>query len=233
MLRSTIIRVDHMCCGMEAKMIRDLLDPMETVAEVKISLTDKRVNVQHRDVLTPDELINLLNAKHLGASLVDRLAATVHCADAGGGDTFSIGNTTIWPSQSNNFKALEDADGFVIIGLDWRPGSVRTYAREGPGLAEERTLATWPGAKGPYCENDAYDGHPDAPFDAEFYFVINVAVGGSAGGGVAYWGEDVLWKGCDHPHMCDPRTDFADKEADWIETWTRPLEVDWIRVTKA
>ena len=33
--------------------------------------------------------------------------------------------------------------------------------------------------------------------------------------------------------MCDPRTDFADKEADWIETWTRPLEVDWIRVTKA
>ena len=72
MLRSTIIRVDHMCCGMEAKMIRDLLDPMETVAEVKISLTDKRVNVQHRDVLTPDELINLLNAKHLGASLVDR-----------------------------------------------------------------------------------------------------------------------------------------------------------------
>ena len=63
MLRSTIIRVDHMCCGMEAKMIRDLLDPMETVAEVKISLTDKRVNVQHRDVLTPDELINLLNAK--------------------------------------------------------------------------------------------------------------------------------------------------------------------------
>ena len=72
MLRSTIIRVDHLCCGMEAKMIRDLLDPMETVAEVKISLTDKRVNVQHRDVLTPDELINLLNAKHLGASLVDR-----------------------------------------------------------------------------------------------------------------------------------------------------------------
>ena len=63
MLRSTIIRVDHMCCGMEAKMIRDLLDPMETVAEVKISLTDKRVNVQHRDALTPDELINLLNAK--------------------------------------------------------------------------------------------------------------------------------------------------------------------------
>ena len=64
-------------------------------------------------------------------------------------------------------------------------------------------------------------------------FVINVAVGGSAGGGVAYWGDDVLWKGCDHPHMCDPRTAFADEEAAWIPTWTRPLEVDWIRVTKA
>ena len=180
-----------------------------------------------------DAAFEVVGSSQSGKAGFDRLAATVHCADAGGGDTFSIGNTTIWPSQSNNFKALEDADGFVIIGLDWRPGSVRTYAREGPGLAQERTLATWPGAKGPYCENDAYDGHPDAPFDAEFYFVINVAVGGSAGGGVAYWGDDVLWKGCDHPHMCDPRTAFADEEAAWIPTWTRPLEVDWIRVTKA
>ena len=180
-----------------------------------------------------DADFEVVGSSQSGKAGFDRLAATVHCADAGGGDTFSIGNTTIWPSQSNDFKALEDADGFVIIGLDWRPGSVRTYAREGPGLAQERTLATWPGAKGPYCENDAYDGHPDAPFDAEFYFVINVAVGGSAGGGVAYWGEDVLWKGCDHPHMCDPRTAFADEEAAWMPTWTRPLEVDWIRVTKA
>ncbi|KAH8056025.1 glycosyl hydrolase [Aureococcus anophagefferens] len=173
-----------------------------------------------------DADFEVVGSSQSGKAGFDRLAATVHCADAGGGDTFSIGNTTIWPSQSNNFKALEDADGFVIIGLDWRPGSVRTYAREGPGLAQERTLATWPGAKGPYCENDACDGHPDAPFDAEFYFVINVAVGGSAGGGVAYWGEDVLWKGCDHPHMCDPRT---------APTRRRPgsqrgpaLEVDWI-----
>ena len=105
------------------------------------------------------------------------------------------------------------------------PSSIEVLAVSAPSRSR--------GATGPYCENDAYDGHPDAPFDAEFYFVINVAVGGSAGGGVAYWGEDVLWKGCDHPHMCDPRTAFADEEAAWIPTWTRPLEVDWIRVTKA
>ena len=44
MLRSTVVRVDHLCCGMEAKLIRDMLGPLEAVAEVKISVTDRRVN---------------------------------------------------------------------------------------------------------------------------------------------------------------------------------------------
>ena len=180
-----------------------------------------------------DETFEVVGSGQSGLAGYDRLAATVHCADAGGGDTFSIGNTTIWPSASNGFQSLEDQDGFVVIGLEWAPGKVRTYAREGSGLKGERTLAEWPSRSGPHCAAPAYAGRDDAPFDQDFYFVINVAVGGSSGGGVAYWGDDVLWKGCDHPHMCDPRTDFADKEADWIETWTRPLEVDWIRVTKA
>ena len=52
-------------------MVRDLLDPMETVAEVKISLTDKRVNVQHRDVLTPDSS-STCSTPSTWAALVDR-----------------------------------------------------------------------------------------------------------------------------------------------------------------
>ena len=71
-LRSTIIRVDHLCCGMESKMIRDMLAPLTTVEDVKISLTDRRVNVEHSDELAPETLVEMFNAKHLGASLQDK-----------------------------------------------------------------------------------------------------------------------------------------------------------------
>jgi len=71
-LRSSIIRVDHLCCGMESKLIRDMLCPLETVVEVKISLTDRRLNVEHADSLTPEQIVDMLNAKHLGASIQDK-----------------------------------------------------------------------------------------------------------------------------------------------------------------
>ena len=72
MLRSSIIRVDHLCCGMEAKLIRDVLSPLETVADVKISVADRRVSVEHKHELDPDAIVELLNKKHLGASLQEK-----------------------------------------------------------------------------------------------------------------------------------------------------------------
>ena len=83
-------------------------------------------------------------------------------------------------------------------------------------------------SRGPACANDVYRG--GSPFDREFYLIINVAVGGSAGGAVPYWGSEVLWRDCDHPHFCDPRTLFADRAAAWLPTWTQPLEIDWVHV---
>ena len=92
-------------------------------------------------------------------------------------------------------------------------------------------LASFSATQGPKCDSEVYKGRPEiSPFDREFYFVLNVAVGGSAGGGKAYWGDAVPWHDCDHPHFCDPRTDFQQREAEWLPTWTRPLEVDWVSV---
>jgi len=98
-----------------------------------------------------------------GFAGVDRIAATVHCADADGGDDFSIGNTTT--------HGLEDAEGFITIGMEWSRDGLITYAREISG--GRRVLAT---SRGPACA--IY------PFDRDFYLIINVAVGGSAGGAV-------------------------------------------------
>ena len=64
--------MEHLCCGMEAKLIREILAPLEAVVDVKISLTDRRVNVEHRDELAPETIVDMLNDKYLGASLQDR-----------------------------------------------------------------------------------------------------------------------------------------------------------------
>ena len=71
-LRSSVIRVDHLCCGMESKLIHEMLDPLDEVVDVKISLSDRRVSVEHTPDLSPDALVDMLNAKHLGASLQDK-----------------------------------------------------------------------------------------------------------------------------------------------------------------
>jgi cation transport ATPase len=57
---------------MEAKLIRDMLSPLDAVNDVKISLVDRRVNVEHRATLASQAIVELLNTKHLGASLQDR-----------------------------------------------------------------------------------------------------------------------------------------------------------------
>ena len=100
-------------------------------------------------------------------------------------------------------------------------------ARKGKLALGVALIAT---SRGPACANDVYEG--GSPFDRDFYLIINVAVGGSGAGAVPYWGSEVFWRDCDHPHFCDPRTLFADRSAEWLPTWTRPLEVDWVRVTR-
>lgn len=57
---------------MEAKIIHETLDPVDTVVDVKISLAERRVSVEHTPALSPESIVDMLNAKYLGASLQDK-----------------------------------------------------------------------------------------------------------------------------------------------------------------
>ena len=57
---------------MEVKLIHEIFAPVETVVDVKISLSDRRVSVDHTPELSPDAIVDMLNARHLGASLQDQ-----------------------------------------------------------------------------------------------------------------------------------------------------------------
>ena len=71
-LCSTVLRVDALCCGSEARLIRQLLSPLPDVADVKISLSERRVSVDHARSLAPEAIVELLNRKHLGAAVHER-----------------------------------------------------------------------------------------------------------------------------------------------------------------
>lgn len=158
----------------------------------------------------------------------DRIAATAHCASAGGQDDFVMRNTSLT-------DGLLDEHGFLVIGVERSPGYVRTYALQNDG--RERTLTESPKG-GPKCaqqlqKQQQHESETNAPhpFDQPFYLIINVAVGGAVGGGVPYWGTNALWHGCAPPN-CAPGTLFKQRQDEWLPTWMRPLEVDWIRATK-
>jgi len=57
---------------MESKLVREMLGPLDAVVDVKISLSDRRVNVEHMTDLAPEAIVEMLNTKHLGASLEDK-----------------------------------------------------------------------------------------------------------------------------------------------------------------
>ena len=72
LLQQTVLRIDHMCCGAEAKLAREVLAPFDDVKDVKISVTDKRAVIKHRASMPAVEIVRVLNTKHLGASIAEQ-----------------------------------------------------------------------------------------------------------------------------------------------------------------
>ena len=152
----------------------------------------------------------------------NRITSGIHCAAIS--DAFQISNTTL--------VGLEDDDGFVTIGLEWNRSVVRTYVRypRPSGDLADAKLGRSDSAndRNPYSANDdssmmrsvaesptcasASGGDPRSPFDdtTDFLISLDVAVGGTT--------------------MHDSVLGFASRQHEWLATWTRPFEVDWIRV---
>jgi hypothetical protein len=150
-------------------------------------------------------------------------AATFHCANWGGERVLASSPQLVIPD-------FEDEEGFIVLGLDKRDDYMAAYARKPNG--EKVILIEWPDQKLLNCSNTAYDAPGDPFLSSPFYIIVNVAVGGADGGGVPYWGNGAMWRGCVHPTGCDPKTYFLKKRDEWMKTWTRPLEVDWVKVTE-
>lgn len=124
-----------------------------------------------------------------------------------------------WTSTTMQFAVDERIIGFVNATADggfWKRGQF-----------EQRE----PGRDNPWKRNTIM-----APFDQEFFILMNLAVGSTV-----YFGDDLRNYGHDKPWRNDapfPMTDFWEGRDGWLPTWNRGtddshLQVDYVRVYAA
>ncbi|KAF9950108.1 hypothetical protein BGZ72_008168 [Mortierella alpina] len=162
--------------------------------------------------------------------------------EAGGND--QVASTLHWgPSyEFNRYKlthaeySLPDgktfSDDFHVFTLDWRAEGLKTYVDDHLVLDVAFDNMYQKGHFPEWVDN-LWSGSNTAPFDQEFYIIMNVAVGGSSG----YFPDNVGGKPWSDKsgHAVN---EFYDAKDSWYPSWgpenglDRAMAVDYIRVFK-
>lgn len=159
---------------------------------------------------------------------------------AGGNNQFA--STLHWgPDALNNRYQLTHAvynnpvslaDGFHVYGLYWDQNQLYTYLDDPSNkvlVVDFTQESFWQRGNFPANFNNPWAGRSNsAPFDQQFYFVFNVACGGTNG----YFPDGVGNKPWSDT---DPRSvnNFYNNRASWLPTWNgsnTALKIDYVRV---
>lgn len=155
----------------------------------------------------------------------------------GGYDTF--GSTLHWgpgwtddafPKTHQVLKPNVDLTAdFHTYGLIWNESYIGTYFDDEskPVLSFHINESFWElGGWGsnPHWNNPWQYGGRNAPFDQEFYLIINLACGGLTG----YFpdGNGKPWSN----NGAHPINDFWNANAQWYPTWKKPFAIDSVKV---
>jgi beta-glucanase (GH16 family) len=94
----------------------------------------------------------------------NRISSTIH-----------FGNPWKFLSQQYTLSNKQNyCDGYHNFGLEWEAGKIRFYVDD--NLLNEMDSTQW------YTSGATKAAKPDAPFDQNFYLIINTAVGGPGSG---------------------------------------------------
>ncbi|XP_059608690.1 beta-1,3-glucan-binding protein-like [Phlebotomus argentipes] len=176
---------------------------------------------------------NLLqNGVNIG---VERVGSTLHF---GPYPALNGANTTHFTRNSAAGNGFNRA--FHRYQLEWTPDSMRFYV-DGQliGTVNASTTSFWDrggfAARAPGTENPWRYAGRMAPFDQEFYLIINLAVGGTN-----FFPDNVSNPGGKPWHNSSPQasTDFWNGRNQWLPTWNlrtdfsreASLQVDYVRI---
>jgi beta-glucanase (GH16 family) len=155
-----------------------------------------------------------------------------------GGGVESFGSTLHWgPEYSVNRYLLthEDyhhtaklSDEFHTYGLYWSEDRLYTYFDDPSNIIldiDTKSKSFWERGAFPNYFNNPWEGRINAPFDQEYYIIINLAVGGTAG----YFADGVAGKPWSDKSSSSVNQ-FYDAKAQWWPTWTKPFVIDSVKV---
>jgi len=158
------------------------------------------------------------------------------------GGVESFGSTLHWGPDFDGHKYLDThnvythdkplSDDFHIYGLYWDEERLYTYIDSPSNIVldvDMKTQSFWERGQFPSKYNNPwqYSGK-NAPFDTEYYFVLNVAVGGTVG----YFKDGVAGKPWNDKSP-NAVNDFYNAKGSWFSTWNgedSALKVDYIKV---
>jgi copper chaperone CopZ len=71
-LQTTKLRVQNICCPKEARIVQEELGKLPGINTIRVNVLGRVAYISHdRDQVTPPEMLETLNKRHLGASVVD------------------------------------------------------------------------------------------------------------------------------------------------------------------
>ncbi|KAI8848447.1 concanavalin A-like lectin/glucanase domain-containing protein [Chytridium lagenaria] len=116
-------------------------------------------------------------------------------------------------TASFNLSSGSFSDGLHTFGMTWTPESIITYIDTPSNILLNVSLTDFygKGAFPPTVLNPWAGGCPQAPFDQEFYLILNVAVGGTNG----YFRSGTPWNN----KSPTAAKEFWDARDGWGKTW--------------
>jgi len=156
---------------------------------------------------------------------VDSVGSTLHWGPFYGQDMYELTHGDFTLKDGTDFS-----EGFHVFGLEWTENYMITYVDTTDNVMLNVTFdddGLWKrGGWSDDLNNPWKMGKKNAPFDQEFYLILNVAVGGTN----PYFPDGEGGK-CWVSTSPTAAKDFWDCRSQWLPTWTSPeMRVDFVRV---
>lgn len=151
----------------------------------------------------------------------DTFGSTLHWGPGWTEDSYTKSHNTMKPG-------VDLTSDFHIYGLIWNETYIGTYFDK-----EENVVLSFPidqpfwqlgGWNSNHWNNPWAGGKKNAPFDKEFYLIINLACGGTNGYFPEGFGKP--WSNTED-HAVNT---FWNAKAQWYPTWTQPMAIDSVKV---
>ena len=139
-----------------------------------------------------------------------------------------IYNENAWAKTHAIWNGSDLTEDFHVYGFIWNETYIGTYIDDEANVVLSHSinqsfwdLGGWPS---PPWNNPWQGRGKSAPFDRDFYLIINLAVGGTNGYFPDGFGKP--WNNTS-PNAVN---EFYNDMAQWYPTWTQPMQIDSVRV---